>query len=396
MLTIEHPLKRIAAGAVDAGLTVVAGPWALLRRISRERGLPVRGPERILLVRLDHIGDFVLSLPAMAMVRRQWPDAHVTAAVGSWAEPIARLARSLDEVRVIDPPWWQRARGVRPDRMRWRRDLRNLQREMRDCDLAIDFRGDMRQILHFLWGTRASVRAALDRSGAAALLTHAVSVDPEMHVAQQALELLRALGVDGEPPSGPHLREDAEAGEWVAQRLSQHFGEPAPRFALVHVGARAALRAWPPERFGPVLDHLAERHGLGAVLAGDEADRDRAGRAMCSTTSGSLNLCGETSLLHAVSLARRASLFLGNDSGLMHLAGACNTPVVGLFGPNHPRRCGPVGVPSRVCRRDFPCSPCLQIRCPLTDQVEGQCMQDLTVEEVRAATDDLMVEVGAA
>lgn len=395
MLRIEHPLKRRVAQALDLGLSLVAGPWGRLSGLRARSRTAVESPRTVLLVRLDHIGDYVMTLPAIALLRRTWPEARLVALVGSWCADLARLTPALDEVIVHDVPWWLRARGRRAHRLRWWRELRRLVRDLRDrdIDLAIDFRGDLRQILWFLWGTRSRSRAACTRSGGAALLTHPVDCDTERHVLDQALDVLRALGLTGPPPEGPHLREDPASAQWVERRLAVGLGARASLpSVLMQPGARVALRAWPAPRYAELVDHLWDRHGLPAVLVGDASDAARCAEVARRARASPLDLCGQTPLPALVSLARRSRLFVGNDSGLMHVAAACGTPVVALFGPNHPRRCGPRGVAHRVARRDFPCSPCLQIACPFTQKAEGQCMQDLSVEEVLAATEELLRE----
>lgn len=120
------------------------------------------------------------------------------------------------------------------------------------------------------------------------------------------------------------------------------------------------------------------------VLTGGEGDREAERRALAAidTDSGVRSLVGRTSLRQLVALAGRARLFVGCDTGPMHVAAACRTPVVALFGPADPRRTGPWGDGHEVVRVPPPCAPCNRKTC---NQARHACMEDITVERVVAA-----------
>jgi lipopolysaccharide heptosyltransferase II len=199
----------------------------------------------------------------------------------------------------------------------------------------------------------------------------------EQHRVEQYLEVARHLGCPARTPLRVLPRGPAAEG-W-AEGLVRELGAPP---VLVNLGASKPANRWEPERFGALARAL---HASGAVpvcLTGGPADRPAAERARATAGSGVLDLVGATTLPALVALARRARLFIGCDTGPMHIAAAVGTPVIALFGPADPSRTGPFGEGHRIVRVPPSCAPCHRQTC---NQVRHACMEDITVEHVLAA-----------
>jgi heptosyltransferase-2 len=137
-------------------------------------------------------------------------------------------------------------------------------------------------------------------------------------------------------------------------------------------------KMWFPERFAAVSDHLREEFSSKSILFGSKNDRERADLVKEHAKHTIINLAGETNLNDAISLIARCDLFVSNDSGLMHLAGALGVSLVAIFGSTNPVTTSPVGEKSIVIYKNADCSPCLKKTCP----TDFKCMDMIGVDDV--------------
>jgi len=167
-------------------------------------------------------------------------------------------------------------------------------------------------------------------------LAKPVEIDAATHIAARGLAVLRALGAPVSEHARPRIVVSDSARESVSCFLDgSGFG--ARHFAVLHPSAGEARRMWPVERFAEVAQRLAEKHDIGIVWLGSRADRPLVAKAQAMLTGPSAAFLGR-SLDGVAALLERAVLFVGNDSGPMHLAGAVGTSLVGIFGPGDPER----------------------------------------------------------
>jgi ADP-heptose:LPS heptosyltransferase len=169
----------------------------------------------------------------------------------------------------------------------------------------------------------------------------------------------------------------------VEQFLGEHAVGP---FALFHAGARKALRRWPAAHFAGLGRKLHEELGLGVVFSGVPEERGD-----IEAIRGQLDFKTHAYIGHSLpdfaALAARAALFVGNESGPMHLAAAAGAPVLGLFGPGEPHVFGPWGARCAVIHHKLECNPCDQVHCKYP---ENPCMHRITVEEAAAKAKELV------
>jgi ADP-heptose:LPS heptosyltransferase len=178
------------------------------------------------------------------------------------------------------------------------------------------------------------------------------------------------------------------AAEAAAARLLEQLGGPP---LVVNVGATKPANRWPPERFGELARALRAEFDAPVCFTGGAGDRAASEQALAAGGPGLVDIVGRTNLPELVALLARARLWIGGDTGPMHIAAACGTPVVALFGAADERRTGPFGSGHRVVRTTPPCAPCNHQRCPLPRHV---CMEDLTVERVLQAAREALHGAG--
>ncbi|QKC91446.1 glycosyltransferase family 9 protein [Mesorhizobium sp. NZP2234] len=161
-------------------------------------------------------------------------------------------------------------------------------------------------------------------------------------------------------------------------------------FVAVHAGASFKGRQWQPERFAEAIDEIATGTGLGFVLVGGPEEQGTAARIIARTATPVVDLVGTLSLNTLLAVLKQARLFLGNESGPMHIAAAAGIPVVGLFGLTNPSRWGPLGVPSIALRPPMPCDCVAKGLCRRTDPRKACCVWRLKVRPVVEAAREIL------
>lgn len=371
------------------------------------------GPlKRILVVKLADIGDLLTATPALRALRESYPDAHIAALVAPNSADVLRDSPLLDELIVFDK--------FRFDRLRDVADLRSLASAAQLLCRLRSGRFDAVAVLHHLvtrWGRLkyallalgcgAPERAGLD-NGSGWFLTIGVR-DPgfgAQHEVEYCLAVAAALGARTSDRT-LMLPVTIEDELWVAQVVREVAPDPSHPLVVIHpgTGRYAPSRRWPAECFAAVADGLATRSGAQAVLVGGHEEVALARQVAGLSCNAPPVLAGRTTLRQLAALLRRAAVFIGNDSGVMHVATAVGTPVVAVFGPSNHRAWGPytggtdVGQPrSTVVRVDLPCSPCLY---PGSDHgnrwgcATMDCLRLVTPEMVVAAAERLLAGQGA-
>jgi predicted lipopolysaccharide heptosyltransferase III len=349
----------------------------------------------ILLIRLRLIGDVVFTTPAVAALRQHFPDASISYLVEPTAEPVVRHNPHLDTVIVAERP-----RGVR--RVIYDIALaRRLRRER--FDLVIDFHGGPRSA----WlarATRAPRRIGYDLPWRAWAYTEHIpwsrALVPPRHSVLNQWDLLGALGVAPPRPGQPELEmtTDEAAVTRVNRRLRDAGVMPDAPIVLIHVSAGNPFRRWPAEHFAHVAAALAcgDRSRRIIITSGpsEQGAADRvaaAAQAQAGNAATAILRCGEFDLTELGALAARAALYIGGDSGPLHVAATTNVPIVALFGPTLPERSMPWrGAAARAIAVDagpLPCRPCHQRRCAPGD---FRCLTRLAPARVVAAAEELL------
>jgi lipopolysaccharide heptosyltransferase II len=391
-LQIPYRRERWLVGGADAALRAGAALTSPFRGTRAVTG----SPQRILLLRLERIGDLLMVLDAIAQVRALAPRARIDLAVGSWNLPLARLIPSVDSIEVIDVPWMAReGHGATwPAMLRRFREWRG-----RRYDLAINFEPDIRSnILMALSG--ASRTVGLSSGGGAAVLTDAIAPDPGAHIADTAQRLVEHAFADGHTE---HTQLDATrpltrlaVPEEARRQAADLIGRISPRGLTIGIqpGAGRQIKEWDPARFAEVGAGLARSHGAKIVLIGSAADRvalDAVRRAWPHDVP-LVQLPTETDLIVLAAVLERLALFITGDTGPMHLAAAVGTPVLAVFGPSLPTRYAPLSAKSRIVRIDIPCSPCNLLRRPPQRCVGHvpDCLAGIDAAQMLAAAHEML------
>ena len=408
---LERPLESVLH-VVDryqwwiVGVSVAIGllQWWLRRR-RRGEGPIDSGPRReprVLLIRPDHLGDVLLTLPAAVAFQRAVPTARLTYLVASGLEPIPDRCPAISETLSLPFP----SPDAEPNRPEWANTLAARAGPLRDrFDIAVLLRPDDPWSGALVQEAGIPIRMGFDRPGMRAFLTDLVPEDPGRHAVLLANDLLtavfRQLDAAGLEASAaptpsfedrvliPRSEDEAEAATVLAEVRSLSGERPI----VLHPGTGWELKNWPPDRWAGLAAMLKQRFGVHPLVTGG-ADEQALVEEIAARSGGAavpqpraLSLGGFAALL------ARAGVVVASDSGPLHLAAMVGAPVVGLYGPADPRLAAPWTTPERrrIVRIDLACSPCGVMYDPPCGAVrDPACVVGVGPESVLAAAEELL------
>jgi lipopolysaccharide heptosyltransferase II len=380
-LQISDPWERGLVRVADAAIAPVG--WV--------KPPPSHGVRRVLLLRLERIGDLVMALEGLATVRAALPDAEIDLVVGSWNASLASLIPGITHVAALDAPWLSRGKQATT----WAGLIRAARAwRTRNYDLAINFEPDIRSNF-LLWIAGAARRVGYWTAGGGAFLTDAAAYDPSIHVAANAVNLARLATGGHQPESGSLAHARLATPDAARRQAASVLGDRSAPLVGVHTSGGRAIKQWPPERFGALARQLVDDLGATIVLTGGESDRDLVNTVKAALPPARvIDLCGSLDLQALAAVIERLDLLITGDTGPMHVAHAVGTPTVSIFGPSDRVRYGGREPHHRIVRVDLPCSPCNRIRRPPA-RCTGHtpdCLAGVSVDLVRQAVDDALAE----
>lgn len=355
---------------------------------------------KILLIRLRLIGDVVFTTPAVRAIRRRYPDARITYVVEPGALAIVQGNPHINDVLVAPP-----ARGWQRLREDWR-----LAKQVRAeaFDIAIDFHGGPRSSW-LAWASRARVRIGYQIAGRSWMYTTRVARPRALrarHSVENQWDLLAPLGIEApdrwrDPTEMPLNLDAVHALECRFSASGLHADD---RLIVIHVSAGNPFRRWPSASFVDLVVGLLDGDPRRRILlTSGPSDADAAsaiatavrGRLPASRREAILD-CPELSLAELRACLPRASLFIGGDSGPLHVAGTTAVPIVGIFGPTLPARSAPWRHPDAITESvdvgELPCRPCDQRTCAPGDY---RCLTGLGAGAVLDAAERALADAQA-
>lgn len=316
---------------------------------------PTTGYQRILITRLSSMGDVIHALPAAVMLRDAFPGVTLGWVIEDrWAELLCALptprtgARSpqrplVDAIHTVNLKRWRSSLFCNQTWERIGAGLSDL-RGMR-YDAALDLQGAARSAILARWsGAPVIYGATQPRENLASMWYTRKVVTHQPHVIEQYAELAQAMIGHARPIPDAVFPCDPMAEENVQKRL---HGIAIRDFVILSPGAGWGAKQWPAERYGEVAQALS-RQGLRPII--NFGPREQALAETAVSRSGGRACAMSFSLGELIALTRRARLFIGGDTGPMHLAAALRVPVVAIFGPTDPARNGPFRTNSIVLR----------------------------------------------
>ena len=334
----------------------------------------------VLVVRLRSIGDTVLATPSLHALRRFLPDARIDILLEDWVAPVLAGFKEVDNIITVE------RKGIR-GRAAVAQELR-----ANKYDVVYNLHGgSTATFLTRATGARHRVGYAEYRYSG---LHNHVAPSPielwgreKLHSVEQQLGLLGWTGVPVSDLPLTRLSVTPEAEASINERLRAAGIDEAKKVALLHPAAAFDTKQWATENFARIAEYLDERSFVPvAIVAPHES---QIADVLQHAASVSIASFVDLSLPEVTALAARASLFVGNDSGIAHIAAAVSCPSVVIFGSSNVTHWRPwAGAPAAVVREELPCQPCPGYTCGEFDQPE--CIRRVPVERVRVAIEQLL------
>lgn len=352
-----------------------------------ERRIEIWGDRpRVALIRLGAMGDCVYTFPVVSALKARFPEGEIVWIVEARNQDIPRLHPGVDEVIVVDTKRWRQGLfsgmfgRVAEEAGAIRRSLRQ-----RTFDIALDPQGLIKSGA-IAWLTQAPVRIGFARvacrEGMNVLFTTRRVEPPDGHIVRKNLSLLAPLGVKVQSPDfGIRVTGDAEAR--ILAMLQQAGIGQGDQVVGIHPGVGHHRKRWDPDRYAQVGDRLQDREGARVILTAGPGEEALARRVASRMRIGPVIMPP----LRAEELAAflsRCDLFIGGDTGPLHLAAALGCRTVAIYGPSDPIRVAPAGEGHSVHKKQCPCGwkPGLYFNrhCP-----DVPCLGAITVDEVAAS-----------
>ena len=330
---------------------------------------PNFAPRRILVIQLRQIGDVLLTTPALAALRRRFPDAKISFLVEPVPAKVLWGNPNIDELIIRDP----KEGGLEP--LRTIRAVRS-----RHFDLVIDYLGSPRTApIALLSGATVTVS---DRKRRRSLFyTHPVT-PAGLFTAEQKMSLLKPFGIEPGPIKLEMAVPDAARAKidgWLQER---GLSRADPLVVLEPFHKRWVLE-YPAAGFGRLAELMVERWGAAVVVAWGPG-REAEARAMVEGAKSGLHLAPPTDLHEMAALSGRAKIWVGNESGPRHIAASQGVPTFAVLGPTDDTWTPPGPQHLSVGRDDLPCRPCNERFCP---EKHHACMQQFPAEKLFARLD---------
>lgn len=342
----------------------------------RGHSLKSENPASALVVRLDHIGDVLLSTAIPKAIKQNFPKCRVIFLTASWAVPLLQGNPFVDEILQFDASWFSNGRYQRNAKAYGLWGLLRVLRE-RKIDLALGLRGDLREnLLMFAAGIQERIGYGI--TGGGFFLTKEVAYRYDAHESEHQKDLLAALGLKVDSLE-PRIYLSDDEGARFEKRLEPLGLAGDKNFICLLLGSGAPSKDWAASSVDEFIKLFVSHFpAYRIVLVG--SSRRISDQLKTGSNERVLNLVGETTLRELCLLIRKSKFFIGPESGPTHVAAVLGVPTLFLYsGTNRYERWKPLQEAAMVLRHHVPCSPCESTLC----RVEGHpCMDKILPEEV--------------
>lgn len=310
-------------------------------------------PKSILVIKLDEIGDMVYAIPVFAQLKDRFPQSEITLLCKPFVKPLVQNNSAIDNFIHQTP-------------------------NQTTFDLIVELRGNWETLKYSLTHMpkrrldRGEVRIKNKFNG------------EQKHEWITNFEIIKPLLAAGSKPLWPEIVVDDITKLEVDRFLQQNN---LTNYAVLHCGARRKLRQWSSRNFAALANLFITKYQLTPVFAGTEEDEQIIDEIIEIGQLNAVKCLKGFSLLHFAELTSRSKIFVGNESGPLHIATVMKTPVVGIYGPGVKDIFYPIGEQSRVVHHVLECNPCDQIHCV---RPESPCIDLATLAEVEMMVEELM------
>lgn len=335
---------------------------------------------KVLILVPNWVGDAILSIPAMAAVRKRFNDASITILARSLISELFKYEPYINEIVVND------FQGIHKGITGKWKLINTL--KAKGFGLAILFPNSLSSgLISYL--SNIPYRCGYPTDGRGLLININAKAPDKGHMIDYYAGILLPLGIDN-VDKRIHLDITEEEKDRAIKMLKgKDLDTDRPIIGINPGATYGTAKRWYPERFAALSDRIARHYKANIVLFGGKDERAVGEKIAGMMKERATVLSGETTIREAAALIENCDLFITNDSGLMHVAAAVGVPVVAIFGPTDPESTSPYGEGHTIVRKEVECSPCLKRECP----TDHRCMKEIEVEDVYEVVERQMKEI---
>ncbi len=363
----------------------------IIRFFKKPQNIP-ESIKKILVFKLDHIGDVLMTTPALKALKSRYPDASLTVVVGSWSKGILKDNLDISEILLYDAYWFNRNIDRKFNIKKTLDFIKELRKKR--FDMFYSLRGDFMGIL---MGSllRIPVRVGFNNGGGGFFLTHPITPIENIHQVEQFLNAIKvnclrhkystmASGTDKKMRVAI-----SEAERKFTSAFIEKYSSKNENFIGFHIGAGYPSKLWIPEKYGILIKRLHDEFGIHAILVGGEEDRAIVKRIeSVIRDTDSIDCIGIANIKETAALIEKCNLFIGNDSAPVHIAAAIGIPVIVIFSAaNNPVGWKPFGSNVTCITKDVLCKNCEKFEC-----IDTKCMRMITVDEVYNKAKEILLQ----
>jgi lipopolysaccharide heptosyltransferase II len=344
---------------------------------------------RILVRATNWVGDAIMAIPALRVIRNKFPEAAISVLARPYVADIYRGQGICDELIAYDPKTTHA--GIAGGE----KLAKELRAKRFDKAILLQNAFDAAWIA---WRAGIPERIGYARDGRGLLLTKAVAVpkpgEIPAHEKFYYLELLRRAGLLESPPDETFITLNVAEEDKKQAAATLLAAGARPQSLRVAIGAGASYgsaKCWLPSRFAELANRLHAQNDADVILFGTAGEAAVSDAIAVEMKRPPINLTGKSAIADLPGLLSQCHLFIGNDSGAMHVAAAVGLPVVAIFGPTDPFGTVPVTPKCTVVQQKPYCSPCFLRKCP----TDHRCMRSVTSDMVEAAVQPWLATIEA-
>lgn len=372
---IHNKKKKFVLSIVNVIIELISLPAKSFRKETNPNNIE---PAKILLLRLDHIGDVIMTSPSFSLMRERFPEAKILLLTNGAGKQLYQDDHRIDEVWVFNWPWGQQRIK---EKFSWSKikELKEIILKLRreNIELFVDFRGDLRFIFLFGVLTGARFRVSNSRSGKSSLLHHISDYDVSKHEVERSLDVLKFFG-NLKGPVRPEIYLNNKEISDVKALIEKVINNSLPeKLAIIGPYSSRDVKSWPSAYFVEVIRYLRQKD-FTVLVVGTAADQSHSEDLINGFNEGVFSFAGKTTVRELAALVSISSVVVGVDTGVLHLAACFDVPIIGIFGSTRSIEFRPYSpfakiVESNTCT----CNQFLHLTCD--QQVEGyaRCMWDL-------------------
>lgn len=362
----------------------------VLDKILFRKKSPQPNWKRILVIKLIAIGDLVVALPTIKTLRKSFPDVYLSMLVTPRVKEVVEGLPYLDKIIYYDI--LGKDKGIRG----LFKIISLLKKEQFDLVIELDHYYRITSIITFFAGIKNRVGFDLPKQGRRGLVTIKIPYLVDVHEVEAFLETAKGIGADISDKELVKIWTSAEDKEHIDKFLKEAGVTEEDFLVGIHpgTGPSATSRRWAPEKFGKLADWLIKEKNAKVIFTGANSELELINESIKVMTSKPIIAAGKINLKQFAELCHRCLLFIGVDTGPLHIAAAMKTKVIGLYGPNTPLKWGPYGKGHITIYKNLDCSPCTkQYLGQVSKCQEPKCMEEIGVEEVMQVVEKMLLDI---